>query len=212
MNPESHHEFHIFSFQSSKWKALQDVDVGAMGRRKSNFYLLKKYFHMTGINLPRTSSNNPRRRTTRGDFILKREISLFLHPFNDFGFVDTLCDVLNEQWNQCAMGKLVISVCIKYISYLTGREFNSTKDNFDKICGHNILLSCKMAILFFRLRFQINDGQRPKWSSPKNSFICCQILCERKWGLGKKRIWPNMKRPRFLTLRKMGWDRSFLHH
>ena len=44
MNPESHHEFHIFSFQSSKWKALQDVDVGAMGRRKSNFLPFEEIF------------------------------------------------------------------------------------------------------------------------------------------------------------------------
>ena len=44
MNPESHHKFHIFSFQSSKWKALQDVDVGAMGRRKSNFLPFEEIF------------------------------------------------------------------------------------------------------------------------------------------------------------------------
>ena len=44
MNAESHHKFHIFSFQSSKWKALQDVDVGAMGRRKSNFLPFEEIF------------------------------------------------------------------------------------------------------------------------------------------------------------------------
>ena len=56
------------------------------------------------------------------------------------------------------MGKLVISVC--YISYLTGREFSLTKDHFDKICGHNILLSCKMAILFFSS--SLSNQRRPK--------------------------------------------------
>ena len=49
--------------------------------------------------------------------------------FQILGFVDTLCDVLNGQWNQCAMGKLVISVC--YISNSTGSEFSLTKDNFE---------------------------------------------------------------------------------
>ena len=40
---------------------------------------------------------------------------------------------------------------------------------------------------------------RVKCSSPKSSFIWCQILCERKWGLDKKRIRPNMKRLDFLN-------------
>ena len=39
---------------------------------------------------------------------------------------------------------------------------------------------------------------RLKCGSRKSSFIWCQIPCERKWVLDKKRIWPNMKRPRFL--------------
>ena len=50
-----------------------------------------------------------------------------------------------------------------------------------------------------------------KCSSPKSSFICCQILCERKWGLDKKRIRPNMKRLDFLnTPRKKTLQKRFV--
>ena len=36
--------FHIFPFEKSKWKALQDADVGAMGREKSNFLPFEEIF------------------------------------------------------------------------------------------------------------------------------------------------------------------------
>ena len=211
MNPESHHEFHIFSFQSSKWKALQDVDVGAMGRRKSNFLPFEEIFsHDRDKSAPGPPQIIPGGEQQEGILFWRGKYHYFA-PFQWFWICWYSLWCIEWAMKPMRDGEIgVLSVC--YISYLTGREFSLTKDNFDKICGHNILLSCKMAILFFRLRFQINDGQRPKWSSPKSSFICCQILCERKWGLGKKRIWPNMKRPRFLTLRKMGWARTFLHH
>ena len=97
MNPESHHEFHIFSFQSSKWKALQDVDVGAMGRRKSNFLPFEEIFsHDRDKSAPGPPQIIPGGDRQEGIFFEEGNV-IILHPFNDFGFVDTFSYVLNEQ-------------------------------------------------------------------------------------------------------------------
>ena len=105
MNPESHYEFHIFSFQSSKWKALQDVDVGAMGRRKSNFLPFEEIFsHDRDKSAPGPPQIIPGGEQQEGILFCWGKYHFCAIPyqlsminFQTLGFVDTLCDVLNWQ-------------------------------------------------------------------------------------------------------------------
>ena len=77
--------FHIFPFEKSKWKALQDADVGAMGREKSNFLPFEEIFsHDRDKSAPRPPQIIQRGEQQEGILFWKGKYHYFAIPFQWF--------------------------------------------------------------------------------------------------------------------------------